>query len=144
MWSPPPAWLPANVRRCPRSRRSGKAWATALALASGVTPDNLCEYADLVDAVLVATGINYDGDFYNIDPVKLRRLVRSARTVGAETDVAVDGGERDRRWYLSLMAPRSRGEKYAWLDPSSAYINARSFNHILDDLLEPFSPEGWM
>lgn len=47
--------------------------------------------------------------------------------------------DRDHRWYLSLMAPRSRGEKYAWLDPSSAYINARSFNAMLDDLLEPFS-----
>lgn len=48
-------------------------------------------------------------------------------------------GDRDCRWYLSLMAPRSRGEKYAWLDPSSAYINADSFNAILDDLLEPFT-----
>ena len=42
------------------------------------------------------------------------------------------------RWYLDLMAPRSRGEKYAWLDPSSAYINADSFHAMMDDLLEPF------
>ncbi len=49
--------------------------------------------------------------------------------------------DRDHRWYLSLMAPRSRGEKYAWLDPSSAYVNARSFNAMLDDLLEPFSEQ---
>ena len=46
---------------------------------------------------------------------------------------------RDNRWYLALMAPRSRGEKYAWLDPSSAYINADSFHAMLDDLLEPFN-----
>ena len=45
---------------------------------------------------------------------------------------------RDNRWYLKLMASRSRGEKYAWLDPSAAYINARSFHAMLDDLLEPF------
>ncbi len=50
--------------------------------------------------------------------------------------------DRENRWYLSLMAPRSRGEKYAWLDPSSAYINARSFHAMLDDLLEPFSGDG--
>lgn len=49
-----------------------------------------------------------------------------------------DNDDRNNRWYLSLMAPRTRGEKYAWLDPSAAYINARSFNAILDDLLEPF------
>ncbi|MEM7196148.1 MAG: phosphoribosyltransferase family protein [Pseudomonadota bacterium] len=42
------------------------------------------------------------------------------------------------RWYFSLMAPRSRGEKYAWLDPSAAYINADAFHAMLDDLLEPF------
>lgn len=46
--------------------------------------------------------------------------------------------DRNSRWYLSLMAPRSRGQKYAWLDPSSAYIKASSFSAILDDLLEPF------
>ena len=49
--------------------------------------------------------------------------------------------ERNNRWYLSLMAPRSRGEKYAWLDPSSAYINADSFNDMLDDLLAPFTAD---
>lgn len=49
--------------------------------------------------------------------------------------------DRNNRWYLSLMAPRSRGDKYAWLDPSSAYINADSFNAMLDDLLEPFSAD---
>lgn len=112
----------------------------ALALASGVSPENIGSYQNQVDAVLVATGINYPEDFYNIDPSRLRRLVSAARRAGLgdDQDSKLDG--RDRRWYLSLMAPRSRGEKYAWLDPSSAYINARSFNAMLDDLLEPFSP----
>lgn len=45
---------------------------------------------------------------------------------------------RNDRWYLALMAPRTRGEKYAWLDPSSAYANARAFHEMMDDLLEPF------
>jgi adenine phosphoribosyltransferase len=49
--------------------------------------------------------------------------------------------DRSHRWYLSLMAPRSRGEKYAWLDPSAAYIKASSFHAMLDDLLEPFSAD---
>ena len=49
--------------------------------------------------------------------------------------------DRNHRWYLDLMAPRSRGEKYAWLDPSAAYVNARSFHSMLDDLLKPFSEQ---
>lgn len=51
----------------------------ALALASGVTPENVHLYAESVDAVLVATGINVDGDFYNIDARRLRMLVSHAR-----------------------------------------------------------------
>ena len=46
--------------------------------------------------------------------------------------------DRDNRWYLKLMAPRTRGEKFAWLDPSAAYVNAKSFHAMLDDLSEPF------
>ena len=55
------------------------------------------------------------------------------------TDSQKTDKDRD-RWYLNLMAPRSRGDKYAWLDPSSAYINAESFHAMLDDLLQPFCP----
>jgi predicted TIM-barrel enzyme len=47
----------------------------ALALASGITPENVGQYADALDAVLVATGINYTDDFYNIDPVRLGDLM---------------------------------------------------------------------
>ena len=47
----------------------------ALAIASGVTPENVHLYAPLVDAILVATGINRDGDFYNTDPALLGLLV---------------------------------------------------------------------
>ncbi|MEM7498635.1 MAG: adenine phosphoribosyltransferase [Pseudomonadota bacterium] len=52
-----------------------------LALASGVTPANAPRYAD-VDAFLVATGINREGDFYTIDPARLSALVRVTRQLG--------------------------------------------------------------
>lgn len=51
---------------------------TPIALASGVTPGNAGDYA-MVDCFMVATGINVDGDFYNIDPEKLDRLAAKCR-----------------------------------------------------------------
>jgi len=61
-----------------------------LALASGVTPDNAARYGRDVDCFLVATGINRDGDFYNIDPARLENLLAVTRdpstgSTGAET-----------------------------------------------------------
>lgn len=50
-----------------------------LALASGITPDNVADYQRWVDAVLVATGINFDDDFYNIDPQRLSTLLARCR-----------------------------------------------------------------
>ncbi|HSF95162.1 MAG TPA: adenine phosphoribosyltransferase [Thermohalobaculum sp.] len=44
-------------------------------------------------------------------------------------------GPRDDRWYLSIMAPNTKGEKFAWLDPTSIYINGNAFNDLLDDLM---------
>jgi hypothetical protein len=49
----------------------------ALTLASGITPENAHLYMDDVDGFMVATGINLDGDFYNIDGKKLARLSNS-------------------------------------------------------------------
>ena len=46
-----------------------------------------------------------------------------------------DKSPRDDRWYLSIMAPNTKGDKFAWLDPTSIYINARAFQDLLDDLL---------
>ena len=46
----------------------------------------------------------------------------------------IDKGPRDDRWYLAIMAPNTKGEKFAWLDPTSIYINGRAFNDLLDDL----------
>jgi adenine phosphoribosyltransferase len=44
-------------------------------------------------------------------------------------------GPRDDRWYLNLMAPNTKGEKFAWLDPTSIYINEAAFHDLLDDLV---------
>jgi predicted TIM-barrel enzyme len=49
----------------------------ALALASGITPENASQFAGDVDVFLVATGINHRGDFYNIDPARLAALLRA-------------------------------------------------------------------
>jgi adenine phosphoribosyltransferase len=49
---------------------------------------------------------------------------------------ATDKGPRDDRWYLNIMAPNTKGDKFAWLDPTSIYINAQAFNDLLDDLLD--------
>ena len=110
----------------------------ALAVASGVTPDNAAAYAGLVDAVLVATGINRTGDFYNIEPMRLRRLLAVCREAGAgEPEPNPAAG-----WYLPFMAPNVKGDRFAWLDPSSIYINARAFHALVDDLIAPFDPSG--
>lgn len=49
--------------------------------------------------------------------------------------------DRNNRWYLKLMAPNTKGEKFAWLDPSAIYVNAEAFKAIVDDLIEPFDEE---
>ena len=45
-------------------------------------------------------------------------------------------GMRDNRWYLNIMSPNTKGEKFAWLDPTSIYINTNAFKDLLDDLLD--------
>ncbi len=46
----------------------------------------------------------------------------------------MDKGPRDDRWYLRLMAPNTKGGRFAWLDPTSIYINRAAFHDLLDDL----------
>lgn len=48
---------------------------------------------------------------------------------------AFDKGPRDDRWYLKLMSPNTKGPQFAWLDPTSLYINAAAFNDLLEDIL---------
>ncbi len=59
---------------------------TALAVASGVTPENAASYCGTVDCFLVATGINFENDFYNINPERLISLMGVARKSGAGHD----------------------------------------------------------
>ena len=44
-------------------------------------------------------------------------------------------GPRDARWYLSLMSPNTKGDQFAWFDPTSLYINAAAFEDLTDDLM---------
>ena len=44
-------------------------------------------------------------------------------------------GPRNDRWYFKLMAPNTKGDKFAWLDPTSIYINQAAFQDLLTDLL---------
>jgi len=53
-----------------------------------------------------------------------------------QTDAASEKGARDNRWYLSIMSPNTKGDKFAWLDPTSIYINSLAFQDLLDDLLD--------
>ena len=46
--------------------------------------------------------------------------------------MSTDKGLREDRWYFSLMAPNTKGNQFAWLDPTSIYINqdAVSYTHL--------------
>lgn len=52
---------------------------TPIAIASGITPQNVHQYAELVDCLMVATGINVEDDFYNIDPARLNNLMENLK-----------------------------------------------------------------
>ena len=52
-----------------------------IALASGITPDNATDYG-MVDCFMVATGINFENDFYNIDPARLSHLLNVCCDMG--------------------------------------------------------------
>ena len=45
---------------------------------------------------------------------------------------------RNSRWYLDIMSPHTKGEKFAWLAPTSIYINGDAFTQLLDDLMADF------
>ena len=54
----------------------------------------------------------------------------------------LDTGPREDRWYLSLMSPNTKGPQFAWLDPTSIYINQVAFSDLLDDLVAELDPAG--
>ncbi len=53
----------------------------------------------------------------------------TAKTTGDTKRESLD------RWYLTIMSPNTKGEKFAWLDPTSIYINGDAFHDLLDDLI---------
>jgi len=112
---------------------------STLAVASGITPENVHGYAPYVDAILVATGINLPEDFYNIDRTKLSRLIDNCRCSAVHRDASASVDDQSsERSYLRKMAPTVKGDTFAWLDPSAAYINGRAFAQMVDDLVHPF------
>ena len=54
---------------------------SVLAIASGITVDNAKMYS-IADCFMVATGINYENDFYEIDHKKLSNLLLVCRQIG--------------------------------------------------------------
>ncbi len=70
--SGPGTGLAADVGKIKRMRKAAGNF--PLAVASGITPENVADYLPYVDAFLVATGISKD--FYNLEPVKVEALVR--------------------------------------------------------------------
>ena len=52
----------------------------------------------------------------------------------------VTGKTSGNRWYLSIMSPNTKGKKFAWLDPTSIYINGDAFHDLLDDLVLDLEP----
>ena len=44
------------------------------------------------------------------------------------------------KWYLNIMSPNTKGGKFAWLDPTSIYVNGDAFHDLLDDLVADLEP----
>ncbi|XP_026197378.1 purine phosphoribosyltransferase family protein [Anabas testudineus] len=53
-------------------------------------------------------------------------------------DVLTVPADRRQGWYLSLMAPNTKGPTFAWLDPSRLYCNSQALADCVKDLLSPF------
>ena len=54
--------------------------------------------------------------------------------------IDIAGKTSGKRWYLNIMSPNTKGEKFAWLDPTSIYINGDAFHDLLDDLVVDLEP----
>ncbi|KAF4672042.1 hypothetical protein FOL47_000982 [Perkinsus chesapeaki] len=107
----------AEVEKLIRFRRS--AGNSAIAVGSGVTPDNVDSYLPFVDCLIVATGVSKS--FHQLDVEKLNSLMVKCRRYP---------------WYASLMQPRTRRppSEFAWLDPSAIYGDKHGWSALLGDL----------
>ncbi|XP_056467968.1 adenine phosphoribosyltransferase [Gadus chalcogrammus] len=57
-------------------------------------------------------------------------------------DVLAVPTDRQKGWYLSLMAPNTKGPTFAWLDPSRLYCNSQALADCVKDLLSPFQNDS--
>ncbi|MED6295561.1 hypothetical protein CHARACLAT_033041 [Characodon lateralis] len=53
-------------------------------------------------------------------------------------DVLAVPADRQKGWYVSLMAPNTKGPEFAWLDPSRLYCNSQALADCVQDLLSQF------
>ena len=51
------------------------------------------------------------------------------------TENIYDTSQKSYQWYLQIMSPNTKGNNFAWLDPTSIYINGDAFHDLLDDLI---------
>lgn len=57
-------------------------------------------------------------------------------------DVLAVPADKPKGWYLSLMAPNTKGPTFAWLDPSRLYCNSLALADCVKDLLGPFHDDS--
>ena len=131
--------IAANIDKIKDMRRGS--WDVAMALASGITPENALSYTADIDCFMVATGISLD--FYNIDPIKLRALIQMVRGSKAQLTQSPNGAasSHTNSWYLHLIAANTRGNEFPWLDPTSIYSNGKAMSDLTDDLICQLKPD---
>eukprot|EP00658_Telonema_sp_P-2_P066320 TRINITY_DN55367_c0_g1_i1.p1 TRINITY_DN55367_c0_g1~~TRINITY_DN55367_c0_g1_i1.p1 ORF type:complete len:509 (+),score=116.14 TRINITY_DN55367_c0_g1_i1:79-1605(+) len=116
--------------------RAGINGTRPLAVASGITPQNLSSYSGKIDCAMVATGVATS--FHELDKGKLMALMAAAvRTTPGTVAPVIARQPRSSR-HLALMAPNSRGDNFAWVDPSRMYMNADALADLVADLIAPF------
>ncbi|MEQ2262815.1 hypothetical protein XENORESO_021449 [Xenotaenia resolanae] len=55
-----------------------------------------------------------------------------------QMDVLAVPADRQKGWYLSLIAPNTKGPEFAWLDPSRLYCNSQALADCVQDLISQF------
>ncbi|EER13359.1 conserved hypothetical protein [Perkinsus marinus ATCC 50983] len=109
--------VPADINKIIQFRQAADT--NALAVGSGVTPENIDKYLPYVDCIIVATGVSKS--FHGFDVGKLDKLLCKCRGYP---------------WYAGMMQPRVRepSSDFAWLDPSAIYGDKYAWSALLEDL----------
>jgi hypothetical protein len=129
----------ADVEKIRRMRRA--LGAAPLAIASGITPENVAEYLPYADAFLVATGISRS--FTELDPARVRDLVVRVRSFEEQ---ARAGGERGLEHVLRQIEPPGSSDRVG-VPERFARIILELFPDWFDFAADKFvvypSPRGW-